>query len=51
MLVEWVLRSADHERTDAPEATLRAMRDDREAFLTEIRRRWEDEPSDRTHPR
>lgn len=51
VLVELVLWSADHESTDAPEPTLRAMRDDREAFLAEIRRRWEDEPSDRTQPR
>jgi DNA-binding HxlR family transcriptional regulator len=39
MLVELVLWSARHERTDAPQAVLRAMTTDRRAFIDTVRRR------------
>jgi DNA-binding HxlR family transcriptional regulator len=39
VLVEVVIWSARHESTDAPAATVRAMRD-RKAFLAELRDRW-----------
>jgi len=40
VLVELVLWSARHETTDAPPPVLRAMRDDREAFIAGVRERW-----------
>lgn len=40
VLLELVLWSAEHERTDAPRATIRRMRDDREGFLREVRTEW-----------
>ncbi|HEY9227888.1 MAG TPA: helix-turn-helix domain-containing protein [Gemmatimonadaceae bacterium] len=42
VLVEIVLWSARHERTDAPPAQVRAMTQ-REAFLARMRRDWEQE--------
>lgn len=40
VLVDLVIWSARHERTDAPPAVVRLMRSDREAFLADVRRRW-----------
>jgi DNA-binding HxlR family transcriptional regulator len=40
VLVELVVWSARHERTDAPAATVRAMRSDRDAFVAGVRERW-----------
>lgn len=40
VLVELVIWSARHEQTEAPPAVVRSMRNDREAFLAEVRRRW-----------
>ena len=40
LLVELILWSAHHERTDAPALTVRAMRSDREAFIASVRERW-----------
>lgn len=40
VLVELVIWSAHHEQTDAPPAVLRSMRNDKAAFLAEVRRRW-----------
>lgn len=40
VLVEMVLWAARHERTGAPAATVRAMRDRRARFLREVRQRW-----------
>ena len=39
MLVEMVIWSARHEETDAPPATVRAMKRDRDAFVREVRAR------------
>lgn len=39
-LVELVLWAASYETTDAPEGTLHAMRSNRRAFLSAVRRRW-----------
>jgi DNA-binding HxlR family transcriptional regulator len=41
LLVEMVLYGARHAKTDAPPAILRAMREDREGFLANIRRQWQ----------
>ena len=40
VLVELVIWSARHEQTDAPPAVVRSMRNDRAAFLADVRRRW-----------
>lgn len=40
VMVELVLWSARHERTDAPAPVLRAMRSDRAAFIAGVRERW-----------
>lgn len=40
VLVELVLWSARHERTDAPPAVVRSMRTDREAFIAGVRQKW-----------
>jgi len=40
MLVEMVLWSAEHEATDAPEGTVREMRQSRRRVLDRIRRAW-----------
>lgn len=40
VMVELVIWSARHEKTDAPAAVLRAMRADRVAFVAGIRKRW-----------
>lgn len=40
VLVELVIWSADHEQTDAPPAVVRSMRNDKAAFIAEVRRRW-----------
>jgi DNA-binding HxlR family transcriptional regulator len=40
VLVELVLWSARHERTDAPAAVVKAMRRDRERFLAGVRQAW-----------
>lgn len=40
MLVELVIWSARHEQTDAPPAVVRSMRNDRAAFLADVRQRW-----------
>jgi DNA-binding HxlR family transcriptional regulator len=40
VLVELVLWAAKHERTDAPPATVKAMRADRELFLKPVRAAW-----------
>lgn len=40
VLVELVLWSARHERTDAPPAVVRGMRADREGFIAQVRQRW-----------
>lgn len=42
VLVELVIWSARHERTDAPQAVVRRMRQDREAFLADVQRQWRD---------
>jgi DNA-binding HxlR family transcriptional regulator len=39
-LVEIVVWAAEHEQTDAPESTVRAMRSDREGFLASVREAW-----------
>jgi len=43
-LVELVIWSARHESTDAPPAIVRAMRKDRNAFITALRERLRHEP-------
>lgn len=40
VLVELVLWSARHSKTDAPRDVVRAMRKDREGFLAEVRAGW-----------
>jgi DNA-binding HxlR family transcriptional regulator len=40
VLVELVIWSARHEQTDAPPAVVRSMRNDKAAFIAELRRRW-----------
>jgi DNA-binding HxlR family transcriptional regulator len=40
VLVELVVWSARHEKTDAPPAVVRAMRSDREAFIAGVRQAW-----------
>lgn len=40
VLVELVIWSARHEQTDAPPAVVRSMRNDKAAFVAEVRRRW-----------
>jgi DNA-binding HxlR family transcriptional regulator len=40
VLVEIVLWTTRHEKTDAPPTLLRAMRHDREQFLTSVRKQW-----------
>ena len=40
VLVELVIWSARHERTDAPPEVVRAMRTDRDAFIADVRERW-----------
>jgi DNA-binding HxlR family transcriptional regulator len=40
VLVELVIWSARHERTDAPAAVVRAMRTDRDLFIAGARERW-----------
>lgn len=40
VLVELVLWSARHERTDAPPTEIRAMRRDKAAYLDAVRARW-----------
>ncbi len=40
ILTELVVWSARHEQTDAPAAVVRAMRTDRQAFVTGVRERW-----------
>ncbi|MBL8347617.1 MAG: helix-turn-helix transcriptional regulator [Rubrivivax sp.] len=40
VLVELVLWSARHERTDAPPAVVRGMRADRESFIAGVRKQW-----------
>jgi DNA-binding HxlR family transcriptional regulator len=40
VLVELVIWSARHERTDAPPTVVRSMRVDRESVLADVRRRW-----------
>lgn len=40
VLVEVVLWAARHERTDAPAGTIREMRERREQFLADVRKRW-----------
>lgn len=40
VMVEIVLWSARHEKTDAPAVTLRQMRKNREAFIEDVRKRW-----------
>lgn len=44
VLVELVLWSARHERTDAPPAVVRSMRADREAFIAGVRQKWRGMP-------
>ena len=44
VLVELVIWSARHAQTDAPAAVVRSMRNDRSAFLSDVRRRWRAEP-------
>jgi DNA-binding HxlR family transcriptional regulator len=39
-LIEIVLWSARHEETDAPPSTVRAMRNQREQFISGVRERW-----------
>ena len=40
VLVELVIWSARHEKTDAPAAVVRTMRADRAAFLGKVRQQW-----------
>ena len=40
VLVELVIWSARHEKTDAPAAVVRTMRADRAAFLRKVRQQW-----------
>lgn len=40
VLVELVVWSARHEKTDAPPAVVRGMRSERELFLADVRKRW-----------
>jgi DNA-binding HxlR family transcriptional regulator len=42
MMVEMVVWAARHEKTDAPPATVRQMETNRERFLAEVRRQWEE---------
>lgn len=41
VLVEMILWSVRHEKTGAPPATIRAIKKNREAFIAEVRQRWE----------
>lgn len=43
VLVELVMWSACHEQTEAPPAVVSSMRNDRTAFLADVRRRWRGE--------
>lgn len=40
VLVELVVWSARHEKTDAPPSVVRAMRTDRDAFIADVRKTW-----------
>jgi DNA-binding HxlR family transcriptional regulator len=40
VLVELVIWSSEYERTDAPPATVREMKSDREAFVARVRDGW-----------
>lgn len=40
MLIEMILWSAKHERTDAPSEVVKAMLSDRAAFIADIREDW-----------
>ena len=51
VLVELILWGARHEDTAAPRAVIRKMEKQREAFLSEIRRRWEKGDSGSMIPR
>jgi DNA-binding HxlR family transcriptional regulator len=42
LMVELVLWSAAYEKTDAPPEVVRAMRDDRANFLSQVRSAWKD---------
>lgn len=42
VLVELILWGARHEQTAAPRALIRKMQKQREEFLVDLRRRWED---------
>jgi DNA-binding HxlR family transcriptional regulator len=42
LMVELVLWSARYEKTDAPPETVRAMRDDRANFLSQVRSAWKE---------
>ena len=42
VLVEMVLWAARHERTDAPAKVVREMRQQREQFLADVRKRWDE---------
>ncbi len=41
MMAELVIWSARYEATDAPPAVVRAMRNNRAAFLADVRKRWQ----------
>lgn len=43
VLVDLVIWSAEHEQTEAPRTVVRSMRNDRAAFLEEVRRRWRED--------
>jgi len=46
VLVELVLWSDSHEKTDAPRQTIKAMRRNRAEFLQQVRTKWRTERSD-----
>lgn len=45
VLIEIILWSATHEDTAIPPQTIRQMREDRDGFIAELRRRWAEQTS------
>jgi hypothetical protein len=43
--LELLVWGADHERSSAPPALVDQMKNNRDAFLAEVRRRWRDRDS------
>ena len=51
VLLELLIWGARHEKTSAPEAVVDRMEKDREAFLSEVRRRWQNRDATPLLPR